>query len=132
MATLTIASIKKINSSCSNGFQFDIQDYRLLGNKNLSKTIKIEDNKLIKATLHFQDEIIDYRETGQRIPVLNVSIWTKSGESTMWSSGMGKYHYYKDKKVPRRNMTVLQEITKEITDDLIKNMAVDNPKEGIV
>lgn len=132
MANLTIASVKKINSSCSNGFQFDIQDYQERGDKNLSKTINLDDNRLIKATLYFQDEIIEYKNTGQRIPVLNVSIWTKSGESTMWSSGLGKFHYYRDKRCPRRNMTVLQEITKEITADFIKSMAVDNPKEGIV
>lgn len=131
MASITIASVKKINSSCSNGFQFDIQDYQLLGDKKLSKTIKIDDQKLIKATLSFQDEFIKHRETGQRIPVLNVSIWTKSGESTMWSSGMGKFHYYKDRKIARRNLTVLQEITKEITDDFIKSMAVDNRNDSI-
>lgn len=132
MASITIASVKKINSRCSNGFQFDIQDYRQRGDKNLSKTIHLDDNRLIKATLYFQDEIIEYKNTGQRIPVLNVSIWTKSGESTMWSSGLGKFHYYRDKRCPRRNMTILQEITKEITADFIKSMAVDNPKEGIV
>lgn len=132
MVNLTIASVKKINSSCSNGFQFDIQDYQERGDKNLSKTINLDDNRLIKATLYFQDEIIEYKNTGQRIPVLNVSIWTKSGESTMWSSGLGKFHYYRDKRCPRRNMTILQEITKEITADFIKSMAVDNPKEGIV
>lgn len=126
MASITIGSVKKINSSCSNGFQFDIQDYRERGDKNISKTINLDNNRLIKATLYFQDEIIEHRETGQRIPVLNVSIWTKSGNSTMWSSGLGKFHHYKDKKSPRRNITVLQEITKEITDDLIKSMSVDN------
>jgi len=131
MASITIASVKKINSRCSNGFQFDIQDYRQRGDKNLSKTIHLDDNRLIKATLYFQDEIIEYKNTGQRIPVLNVSIWTKSGESTMWSSGLGKFHYYKDRKIARRNMTVLQEITKEITDDLIKSMAVDNRDDSI-
>lgn len=131
MASITIRSIKKINSSCSNDFQFDIQDYRQHGDKNLSKTIHIDENKLIKATLYFQDEIIDYRETGQRTPVLNVSIWTRSGESVMWSSGLGKFHHYKDRKVPRRNMALLQEITKEITDDLIKSMAVDNRNDSI-
>lgn len=131
MANLTVASIKKINNGCFNGFQFDIQDYQQLGDKNISKTIKIDDNKLIKATLYFQDEVIEHRETGQRVPVLNVSIWTKSGESTMWSSGLGKFHYYKDKKIPRRNVTVLQELTKEITDDFIKNMAVDNQGDSI-
>ncbi len=131
MAKISIASIKKINANCFNGFQFDIQDYQLLGDKKLSKTIKIDDQKLIKATLSFQDEFIKYRETGQRIPVLNVSIWTKSGESTMWSSGMGKFHYYKDRKIARRNLTVLQEITKEITDDFIKSMAVDNRNDSI-
>lgn len=131
MASITIETIKKINNSCSNGFQFDIQDYRQLGDKNLSKTIKIDENKLIKATLYYQDEIINHRETGQRIPVLNVSIWIESGESTMWSSGMGKYHHYRDKKCPRRNMAVLQEITAEITDDLIKDMAADNRNDSI-
>lgn len=131
MASITIASVKKINSSCSNGFQFDIQDYRQRGDKNLSKTIHLDDNRLIKATLYFQDEIIEYKNTGQRIPVLNVSIWTKSGESTMWSSGLGKFRHYRDKKSPRRNLTVLQEITKEITDDLIKSMAVDNRDDSI-
>lgn len=131
MASITIEAIKKINNSCSNGFQFDIQDYRQLGDKNLSRTIKIDENKLIKATLYYQDEIIDHRTTGQRIPVLNVSIWTRSGNSTMWSSGLGKYHHYRDKKCPRRNMAVLQEITAEITDDLIKSMAVDNRHDSI-
>jgi len=131
MASITIQSIKKINSGCSNGFQFDIQDYRQLGDKNLSRTIPIDENKLVKATLYFQDEIIDHRETGRRIPVLNVSIWTKTSVSTMWSSGLGKFHYYKDRKAPRRNMALLQEITKEITDDFIKGMAVDNCNESI-
>lgn len=131
MASITIASIKKINNGCSNGFQFDIQDYRQHGDKNLSKTINLDDNKLIKATLYFQDEIIEYKNTGQRIPVLNVSIWTRSGESTMWSSGLGKFRHYRDKKIPRRNLTVLQEITKEVTDDLIKSMAVDNRDDSI-
>ncbi|HML65297.1 MAG TPA: hypothetical protein PKC55_10745 [Dysgonomonas sp.] len=131
MASITIALVKKINSSCSNGFQFDIQDYRQLGDKNLSKTITIDENKLIKATLYYQNEIIEHREAGQKIPVLNVSIWTKSGSSTMWSSGLGKFHHYRDKKSPRRNIAVLQEITKEITDDLIKSMAVDNRDDSI-
>lgn len=131
MASITIASIKKINGNCSNGFQFDIQDYRQRGDKNLSKTINLEDNRLIKATLYFQDEIIEYKNTGQRIPILNVSIWTKSGETVMWSSGLGKFHHYRDKKSPRRSMAVLQEITKDITDDFIKSMAVDNRDDSI-
>jgi hypothetical protein len=132
MASITTHSIKKINNGCSNGFRFDIQDYRQLGDKNLSKTITISENKLIKATLYFRDEIIDHRETGQRIPVLNVSIWTKSGESTMWSSGLGKFHHYRDKKVSRRDMSVLQKITEDITDDFIKSMAVDNIDDSIL
>lgn len=131
MASISIASIKKINSSCSNGFQFDIQDYRQRGDKNLSRTIHLDDNRLIKATLYFQDEIIEYRNTGQRIPILNVSIWTKSGEFMIWSYGLGRFHHYRDKKCPRRNMTVLQELTKEITDDLINSMAVDNRDDSI-
>lgn len=131
MASITIEAIRKINNSCSNGFQFDIQDYRQLGDKNLSKTIPIEENKLIKATLFFKEEITDYRQTGQKIPVLNVSVWTKSGESIMWSSGMGKFHHYRDKKCPRRNMSILQEITAGISDDLIKSMAVDNRNDSI-
>ena len=49
----------------------------------------------------------------------------------MWSSGLGKFRHYKDRKAPRRNITLLQEITKEITDDLIKSMAVDNRNDSI-
>lgn len=131
MATISTKSIQKINDNCSNNFQFDIQAFVNRGDKNLSKTIHIDQKKLIKATLYYQDEVLNYQETGQKIPVLNVSVWIKSTESTIWSSGLGKFHYYKEKKVLRRNMTVLQEITKEITDDFINSLAVDNRDKGI-
>jgi len=131
--SITGKQINEINKGCSNGFRFDIEDFRMRGDRHLSKTINVTDTELIKATLYFQEEIIEYRETGKKIPVLNVSVWKKRAEDAgaMWSSGLGKFHYYKDKKISRRNIKVLQEITKEVTDDFIQNMAVDNIDKSI-
>ncbi|WP_165044918.1 hypothetical protein [Dysgonomonas sp. ZJ709] len=135
MAKLTIKVIKEIltiNSKCGNGFQFDKEDFILLGDKNLSKVLTVTDDYKIKATLYFQNEINKDRQTGNQIPVMNVSVWIKPEDSTMWESGLGKFHYFKDKVVPRKKMSILQELTKEVTEEMIRELAVDNRDESII
>lgn len=132
MAKLTIKVIKEIvsiNSRCGNGFLFDKQDYLILGDKHLSKVLTVTNNYKIKATLYFQNEINGDRQTGNQIPVMNVSVWTKPEDSTMWESGLGKFYYFKNKVVPGKIMSVLQELTKEITDEMIRELAIDNRDE---
>lgn len=131
MRSITIKKIKEINEKCKNGFRFDTEHFRMTGDKHLSKCIKIAEDKVIKATLYFREEIKGYQETGNSIPVLNVSVFTKSKESVLWSSGLGKFHSFHQNKVKRKNLSVLIDLTQEITDEMISELAVDNCNESI-
>jgi hypothetical protein len=86
---------------------------------------------MIKATLYFTEEHKNYSSTGFHLPTLHVSVWVKTGDSTTWSSGLGKYHCFNEHKTNRKNMSVLQGVTSLITDEMIHNLAVDNRNESI-
>jgi hypothetical protein len=86
---------------------------------------------MIKATLYFTEEHKNYSSTGFQIPTLHVSVWIKTGDATTWSSGLRKCRYFNDNKTNRRNMSILQDVTALITDEMIHNLAVDNRNESI-
>lgn len=128
---IAVSKIRDINSKCSNDFTFNLHDFSC-GIKSVTKRIKLSEDQFIEASLYFKEEYKNYRKTGNNIPVLHVSICTKSPDSTFYSSGMGVFHHFNDRKVNRKNMNVLTELTKEVSDDMIRGLARENVNDSIL
>lgn len=130
MAKITIEQIKKINDKCFNNFKLDTQYFLIHNEKTLYKDITINENLRIEVKINYYTEYensLGYnRPTGKLIPTLNFRKWVNDGNSTMWSStDWGKRKIISDERPARKNISLLQKLTKEVTDELIKDYIIE-------
>lgn len=90
MAKITREQVEKINSTLSNGWQFDVKHFFMWnGEKTVEVIIPFDDdeNKVIKARLYFSERYRQFKRDGLEIN-LNISVWHNQG--TAWTSyGLG-------------------------------------------
>ena len=130
MAKITIEQIKKINDKCFNGFKLDTQYFLLHNEKTLYKDININEGLKIEVKINYYAEYensLGYnRPTGKLIPTLNFRKWVNNDNSTMWSStDWGKRKIISDERPTRKNISLLQKLTKEVTDELIRGYIIE-------
>lgn len=140
MATITKKAVEAINSKCKNGFYFNIRRFQERGEKSLVKMITVrEDEKIVEVSLYWVDDVSREknmygvyvpRYTGNVIPQILVSIWTKKKEDPCWHSyGSGSHHQFSEYPCNKRLMNKLCEVTEHITDDLIRSLLPENQRE---
>lgn len=140
MATITRKAIVAINSKCKNGFLFNIRGFQNRGEKSLVKIITVrEEEKNVEIQIYWVDEVIHKknefgvsvpRYTGNVIPQIIVSIWTKKEGDACWHSyGIGPHHRFSEFPCNKRLMNKLCEVTEHVTDDLIRSLLPENERE---
>lgn len=126
---MTREDVKKINSECKNGFEFYLYGYLMNKEKELSKRIKLADNKFLEARLEW-DKVLERKtnewgcswnvETGEVKPVLRLSVWTNKETGVAVSYGFG-YTEVAGSPVKRRSMKSLQALTGNYTtEDIVR------------
>ena len=130
MAKITIEQVKKINSKCDNNFRLDVQYFLIHSEKTLYKDIDINNNLKIEVKINYFPEYensLGYnRETGKLIPTLNFRKWVREYEGSLWSStDWGKRKIISDERPTRKNISLLQKLTKEVTDELIRGYIIE-------
>ena len=130
MAKITIEQVKKINSKCDNKFCLDVQYFLIHSEKTLYKDIDINNNLKIEVKINYFPEYensLGYnRETGKLIPTLNFRKWVREYEGSLWTStDWGKRKIISDERPTRKNISLLQKLTKEVTDELIRDYIIE-------
>ena len=139
MAKITKKQINAIDAMCRNGFRFDRYDFVLLGEKNLSKTIMlVEEKKAVKLNLSWQEETVKRTDehgvtmterTGNLVPRLHCSVWHKpSGEGCWHSYGLGKSRTFTGKASPGRLVKQLCRMTELVTDEMVCGMLPEHDR----
>lgn len=127
MATLTREQIIKLNNGCYNGFYLDV--YGTISNngvKQFAKEIKLDNGKILKAQIIFHNRWDHVAKKNINRPIIWLNEYAPKG-SVMVSHGLGYREYLDSTIYPRRNTKVLQEATKEWTDEKI--VALYNEKK---
>lgn len=89
MASVTREQVSKWSAKLQNGFRFDIRHYVLWNEKQIKKTVELEDGRILTADLGYREERENYRPIGQQ-PCIRLQIWTKCENSDMMrSEGLG-------------------------------------------
>ena len=130
MAKITVEQVKKINSKCDNGFKLDIQYFLNTNEKILYKDVNINENLKIEVNIKYYPEYensLGYnRPTGNLIPSLSFRKWISEHNGSMWSStDWGKSKIISDERPTRKNISLLQKLTKEVTDELIRDYIIE-------
>ena len=140
MTTITRKAIVAINAKCKNGFYFNIRTFQERGEKSLVKTITVrEERKIVMNQLYWVDEVIRKKNehgvsvpkhTGNVIPQIIVSIWTRKKAEKCWLSyGVGQHHRFNEHPCNKRLMNKLCEVTEHITDELIRSLLPEHERE---
>lgn len=140
MTTITRKAIVAINAKCKNGFYFNIRGFQEIGEKTLVKMIIVrEEEKNVEIRLYWVDEVIHKKNecgvsvphyTGNVIPQILISIWTKKKGDACWHSyGLGPHHRFSEYPCNKRLMNKLCEVTEHISDDLIRSLLPENERE---
>ena len=140
MAKISKKQVETINTKCKNGFHFSIRTFQERGEKNLAKMITVKkDEKIVEIQLYWVDEI-DHKKneygcsvphyTGNVIPQILVSIWTKKEGDLCWHSyGIGSPYRFSKYPCNKRLMNKLCEVTEHVTDELIRSLLPENERE---
>ena len=112
MPSVTREQVNKWNAKLQNGFLFDIQRYVVWGEKQIVKSIKLEDGRSLVATLFFRDAREGFKYIGQQL-CISLSIWTPIENSDLMRSEGTGYHEI---------LGAVQE--KKLYNDLVKMSAV--------
>ncbi len=140
MAQMTKKQLETINAKCKNGFGFNIRSFLERGEKTLVRMITVkEDEKAVEIRLYWVDEVFHRKNdngvtipnyTGNVVPQILISIWTKKKEESIWRSyGLGPHHRFSEYPCNKRLMNKLCEVTEHITDDLIRSLLPENQRE---
>ena len=132
--------IETINAKCKNEFHFNINGFRERGEKSLVKKITVrDDEKIIEVSLYWVDDVSREknmhgvyvpRYTGNVIPQILVSIWSKKKGDICWHSyGLGQHYKFDEYPCNKRLMNKLCEVTEHISDDLIRSLLPENQRE---
>lgn len=140
MVQMTRKQVEAINAKCKNGFGFNIRTFQERGDKTLIRMITVrEEEKAIEVRLYWVDEVIHKKNeygvsvpkyTGNVIPQILISIWTKKKEESLWHSyGKVPHHRFNEYLCNKRLMNKLCEVTEYIPDDLIRSLLPENERE---
>lgn len=132
--------IEAINAKCKNGFYFNIREFQERGEKTLVKTITVsKDEKVVEVKLYWHKEVFHKKNecgvnvphyTGNVIPQILISIWTKKKESPCWHSyGLGTHHLFCEYPCNKQLMNKLCEVTEHISDDFIRSLLPENERD---
>ena len=111
--------IVKLNSSCRNDWQLDVQYCLMHGEKTLIKRIDLDEQNFLEFRLEYNSE----NQTQVRIS----KFFHKPEEVFATTSGMGKSKILDNTPVARKNTNKLIEYTKELTNE--KLLEINNNTE---
>lgn len=122
---ITSEQIKKINDKCSNGWQLDVRHAIICSEKQLVLQAQKSETEIVRGTLWWNEVHKDFRTVG-KVPQLHLALYhTKPGSDMMTSYGLGKTITLGD-MVNRTSMKVLQDLTKNFTEDDLLRLADKN------
>ncbi len=101
--------IVKLNNSCRNDWQLDVQYCLMHGEKTFIKKIDLDEQNFLEFRLEYNSE--------NQIQVRISKFFHKPEEIFATTSGMGKSKILDDTAVKRRNINKLTEYTRELTDE---------------
>ena len=99
MPRITRDQYNKWNEQAQNGFEFDLRNFLIHGEKELRKEVQLSGGEYVEFRLLWTEEYTKYTNeygvtrniaTGKQIPTLHHSLWSPSG-SVFASSGMGTW-----------------------------------------
>lgn len=109
MGKITREQIQKINKSCKNGWELDIQYFIFHSQKALKKIIELD-------TEHYLEFRIDYNYNNQITLFIN-KFYHKANDEFSTSNGLGKKKILEETPVTRKSINKLIEITEQLTDN---------------
>lgn len=122
---ITSEQIKKINDKCSNGWQLDVRHAIICSEKQLVLQAQKSETEIVRGTLWWNEVHENFCTVG-KVPQLHLALYhTKPGSDMMTSYGLGKTITLGD-MVSRTSMKVLQDLTKNFTEDDLLRLADKN------
>lgn len=129
--SITRAQVDAINAKMSNGFHLDIQFWVTHGEKQAAKSITLDDETTLVATLTYcRSYSIEHTAYGQQYNVpngkshiaLHLSVWhCKPGAEVATSHGLGQWITVSE-DMPRRTFSAIQKLTANYDDDTIMTL----------
>lgn len=101
--------IVKLNNSCRNDWQLDVQYCLMHGEKTFIKRIDLDEQNFLEFRLRYNS----HNQTEIHIS----KYFHKPEEAFATTSGLGKTAILDDTAVKRKNVNKLAEYTKELTDE---------------
>ncbi len=101
--------IVKLNSSCRNNWELDVQYCLMHGEKTFIKRIDIDEQNFLEFSLRYN--------YNKQVSLHISKFFHKPKEAFATTSGMGKSKILNDIPVARKNTNKLIEYTKELTDE---------------
>ena len=115
MAKLTRAQYEKWNGQLGGGFKFDMMHYVTWGEKQAIRDIKLEDGRILRATVGYRNVVEHFRTVAQQ-PTIHVQVYEPiEGPDMMRGSGMG-YTVDEGTQQAKKNYGVLCKITFALDD----------------
>lgn len=125
---ITREQVNTINAKMYNGFHLDVRFLAIHGEKQAVKSIKLDDETTLVATLTFSASFDEKRnDWGQRFNVpngkshisLHLAVWhCKPGAAVATSNGLGQWISVSE-DMPRRTFSAIQKLTAQYDDDTI-------------
>lgn len=101
--------ILKLNNSCRNDWQLDVQYCLMHGEKTFIKRIDLDEQNFLEFRLEYNSK--------NKVQVRISKYFHKPEEAFATTSGMGKSKILNDIPVARKNTNKLIEYTKELTNE---------------
>lgn len=115
MAKLTRAQYEKWNGQLGGGFKFDMMHYVTWGEKQAIRDIKLEDGRILRATVGYRNVVEHFRTVAQQ-PTIHVQVYEPiEGTDMMRGHGMG-YTVDEGMQQAKKNYGVLCKITFALDD----------------
>ena len=133
MAKMTQKQLDAKRAATPNGWEYDLFYFLTHGEHTATRKIELNDKEYIKATLLYRNEYeritneygISYnRETGRKLPTVNISKWTYNDTKTAASSwGLGVWETI---GTPQKTQNYKYLMTCAVSDDFIMAKAGGN------
>lgn len=137
--SITREQVNAINAKMSNRFQLDTRFLVIHGEKQAVKSIKLDDETTLVATLTFRPGRDEKQNAwGQKFSVpngkshisLHLSVWHyKPDTAIAISYGTGRWINISE-DMPRRNFSAIQKLTANYDDDTIMALFNDKQRNG--
>ena len=122
MSKITREQVIKTNEKCGNGFELDVMYYINWGEKRFEKRIEMGENDVLCVTVSYRE----FREGF--VPEIHAEyekMCSDDGEFTMYSHQSGnweKKYYLPELTQTRKNASILQKITREMSSGFIDKL----------